>query len=145
MKKSKFTFDQPKSIFIFSLVHLTISISLVLLLMSVSSLILLSSDSPFSYTGIFSFGIILISAVICSFIMSYITGMPAICSLISVLALSAILLSMSIFIKCENTSHPIMITTLYILNPILSYITSLISLKSKENKKPKFRTRNSYR
>lgn len=145
MKKNKFNFDEPTSIFVASLIHLAISIVLVLLLTSLSSIFLLGSEDPLAHSNTFSFAIILISAIVCSYALSAIANTPAICSLISGLALSALLLSLSAFVERESSASPVLLIILYIIVPILSYISSMLALKAKESKKPKFKRRKSYR
>ena len=145
MKKNKFNFDDPTSVFVASIIHLAISIILVLLFTSLSSIILLSSEDPLALTNTFSFGIILFSAIICSYVLSLTANTPAICSLISGLAVSALLLSLSAFVEREDSATPIFQIALYIITPILSYISSILALKAREHKKPKFKRKKTYR
>ena len=145
MKRNRFTYNGPTSILVITLINIAMTIALVLVLISVVSLSLLPNDDPLAHSGIFSFGIFLISSITSSFLLSYFTEMPPICALLSGLSSSALLLSLSAFIEKENTQWPVLAVTLYILIPLLSYAASLLSFKFKENRKPKFKRRSSYR
>lgn len=145
MKKRKFEFEKPSEILIASLIHLASVIILMILLTAAFSLFLMSTDDPLAYSSILSFIIMIISVVLCSSVFCVVTHAPALCSLISGLLLSALMISVSALTECQNSVSPLLITALYISTPVLAYLSSLLTLRSREKKKPRFKRRKAYR
>lgn len=146
MQKKSFEIKSPLEITIASLIQLAAVIILSLLLSLLSSFILLSIEDPLSNTAFVSVFVVLISCAVCSVISTKLIEAPTVCSLISGLLTSAILLLCSAFVQNNSSMSALPITIFYISIPAVSFLCSVLSLRiMQKNRKHRIKHRKIYK
>ena len=146
MQKKSFEIKSPLEITIASLIQLVVIIITSLIFSAVASLILLSLDDPLSLTAFASILIILLSCSICSFTSAKFIEAPPVCSLISGLLISALLLLCSTFVQNDNSMSALSIAIFYVSIPAVSFLISILPGRmTQKNRKHRIKHRKLYK